>query len=42
MFDNRLPQLRDQLHDRCDRSLGLFNHNAVTAVVGKELLAASR
>ena len=39
---NRLPKLRDHLHDGCNRSLGLFNHDAVTALVGNEMLAFSR
>ncbi len=39
---SRLPELLNDLHDRCDGSLGLFNHNGVTAVVGKDLLAVSR
>jgi hypothetical protein len=29
-------------HDGCDRGLGLFNHDTVTALFGKELLAVSR
>src|SRR5919109_224908 len=29
-------------HNGCDRSLGLFNHDAVTALLGKELQAVSR
>jgi hypothetical protein len=30
------------LRDGYDRSLGLFNHDAVTALLGKELLAVRR
>jgi hypothetical protein len=35
----RLANLRDHLHDRCGGSLWLVNHNAVTALLCKELLA---
>src|SRR6266511_2682504 len=38
----RLANEFNHLHYCCDRSLGLFNHDAVTALFGKELLAVSR
>ena len=38
----RLSNQLYHLHDGCDRSLGLFNHDAVTALFGKELLAVRR
>ena len=35
----RLSNQLYHLYDGCDHSLGLFNHDAVTALLGKELLA---
>jgi hypothetical protein len=35
----RLANQLYHLHDGCDRGFGLFNHNAVTALLCKELLA---
>jgi hypothetical protein len=37
-----LTNLLDHLEDGCDRSLGLINHDAVTALVCNEMLAVSR
>jgi hypothetical protein len=39
LFSTSFAQSFDQFYNRRHGSLGLFNHDAVTAVVGKELLA---